>query len=345
MQIEVKQTVFPRWRGFNLLGMFCSQQSTTNRGRAPGWFDEEDFQIIEDFGFDFVRLPLSYRVWGVVNDPFKIDEAKLAPLDQAVEYGVKHHLHVNICMHRLPGYCITRDEPQEETLNLWTQSEAMDAAAFHWQAIAKRYAQIGSNRLSFNIVNEPGDVGTWQYADLIEKVVSAVRTVSPERLFIIDGVGAGDYPPPKPMLEMENCGYSMRGYEPRSLSLYKRFTPCEGIEPKWPGGVQSTSLGRLIPWDRARLDRYYGLWAAMAAYLNVGVHCGEMGCVPDTPHEIALAWMKDMLESLKSFNIGFAMWNLRGAFGVLDSGRPDVAYKKCGRHLLDEKMMKLLQDN
>ena len=85
MQIEVKQTVFPRWRGFNLLGMFCSQQSTTNRGRAPGWFDEEDFQIIEDFGFDFVRLPLSYRVWGVVNDPFKIDEAKLALPSEVVE--------------------------------------------------------------------------------------------------------------------------------------------------------------------------------------------------------------------------------------------------------------------
>ena len=72
-----QQTVFPRWRGFNLLRMFCSQQSPINRGRAPGYFDEEDFRMIADFGFDFVRLPLSYRVWGSGDDPFRIDEAIL----------------------------------------------------------------------------------------------------------------------------------------------------------------------------------------------------------------------------------------------------------------------------
>lgn len=344
MQIELKQTVFPRWRGFNLLSMFCSQASSVNRGRAPGYFIEEDFQIIEDFGFNFVRLPLSYRVWGDVHDPFRVDEAKLAPLDKAVEYGIKHHLHVNICMHRLPGYCINRDEPEEETMRLWTDEKAMDAAACHWRAIARRYTEIGSDQLSFNIVNEPARADTWQYGEVIDRVVSAVREISPDRLFIVDGEGAGDYPPPKPMLETENCGYSLRGYVPRGVSHYGRFDVYKGIQPRWPGAVESTSGGKLLEWDRARLDRYFGLWAAMGAYLNVGIHCGEMGCACDTPHDVTLAWMRDMLDSLKSFNIGFAMWNLSGIFGIMDSGRSDVEYKKCGSHLLDEKMLKLMQE-
>ena len=37
-----KQSVFPRWRGFNLLGMFCSENSPINQGRAPGYYIEDD---------------------------------------------------------------------------------------------------------------------------------------------------------------------------------------------------------------------------------------------------------------------------------------------------------------
>ena len=76
----MKQTVFPRWRGFNLLGMFCSESSENRDFRSPGYYVEEDFKMISDWGFDFVRLPLSYRIWSDVNDPYKIDEGKIAPL-------------------------------------------------------------------------------------------------------------------------------------------------------------------------------------------------------------------------------------------------------------------------
>ena len=92
-----RQNVAPRWRGFNLLGMFCSESSdfykktittlNSTEKRSPGYFKEEEFQIISDWGFDFVRLPLSYRVWGDVKDPFKIDEKKLEPLDEAVYWA------------------------------------------------------------------------------------------------------------------------------------------------------------------------------------------------------------------------------------------------------------------
>ena len=53
--MQYKQAGLPRWRGFNLLGMFTT--------RNEGWFPEEDFQLISELGFDFVRLPLSYRFW------------------------------------------------------------------------------------------------------------------------------------------------------------------------------------------------------------------------------------------------------------------------------------------
>ena len=75
-----KQNVIPRYRGFNLLGMFASESSKFS-ARAPGYFIEEDFKMIADWGFDFVRLPLSYRVWSSAEQPFVINKEKLAFID------------------------------------------------------------------------------------------------------------------------------------------------------------------------------------------------------------------------------------------------------------------------
>lgn len=53
--------------------------------------------------------------------------------------------------------------------------------------------------------------------------------------------------------------------------------------------------------------------------------------------------MKDCLENWKQAGIGWALWNLRGSFGVLDSERTDVAYENYQGHKLDRKMLELLR--
>ena len=339
-----KQTVFPRWRGFNLLGMFCSENSPINRGRAPGYFNEEDFKMISDFGFDFVRLPLSYRVWSSVEDPYNISEEKIAPLDEAVYWGEKYGLHINICMHRLPGYCINKDEI--ETMNLWKDKEAQNAAAFQWESIAKRYTGIPSDKLSFNVVNEANfEMTLDEYKTVSKKIINTVREVSPKRLFIIDGFNDGDMPPVDQMMYFENCGYSCRGYAPRGVTHYRapHATLYDDIYPVWPGGVQFEHDGDLEIWNEDKMDKMFGMWAALGQNFNVGVHCGEMGCYCQTPHNITLSWFECVLNILKSYNIGYALWNFEGVFGIANSNRQDVEYKKIGGKLIDEKLLKILQ--
>ncbi len=62
-----------------------------------------------------------------------------------------------------------------------------------------------------------------------------------------------------------------------------------------------------------------------------------------TPHPVALAWMADRLSLWKEAGWGFALWNLRGTFGVLDSGRDDEAYEDYRGHTLDRRMLELLR--
>jgi endoglucanase len=40
--------------------------------------------------------------------------------------------------------------------------------------------------------------------------------------------------------------------------------------------------------------------------------------------------------------LGWALWNLRGSFGILDSHRSDVDYEDFHGHKLDRKMLNVL---
>ena len=55
----------------------------------------------------------------------------------------------------------------------------------------------------------------------------------------------------------------------------------------------------------------------------------------DSARAVALAWMEDCLSLWKDAGWGFALWNLRGSFGVLDSERADVEYENFKGHKLD----------
>lgn len=52
----------------------------------------------------------------------------------------------------------------------------------------------------------------------------------------------------------------------------------------------------------------------------------------------------DILEVLTGNGIGLALWNFRGPFSIIDSGRKDAAYKDFNGHKLDRKLLTLLDE-
>ena len=71
------QKMLPRWRGFNLLDMFTM--------RSKGDFREDDFRWMRNWGFDFVRLPMCYRLWIEDGDDYKLHEPMLEKLELRLE--------------------------------------------------------------------------------------------------------------------------------------------------------------------------------------------------------------------------------------------------------------------
>ena len=466
----------PRWRGFNLLAKF-------HKAWSNGPFLEEDFKMISSLGFNFVRLPMDYRVWCIDNNPEKINKDVLKDIDDAVNWAIKYNIHISLNFHRGPGYTVS-DPP--EPSSLWTDKKMQKLFIKHWCMFAKRYKKIKSSQLSFNLLNEPaGDTNVRKaYIEIVRKTVKAIRKIDPERFIIVDGFNYGtEY-----LEELEDLDIiqACRGYQPFQFTHYKASwvngssqwpqpvwpilgissfiygplkkefqTPLE-IKGTFPKGTlvkiniyQVSTLSRLlikadsnIIFDKTFLpkdgegewkkviyekqwniyqniyDREYettiktkatnlvfenieGDWLTFSQIVilfpdgknivikpdnsewgkkqerfiidglsiknlsgqNNGrdwlvtnvfktwldayhrknpVFIGEWGCYQYTPHDSVLRWMEDNLSLWKENNIGWALWNFRGSFGILDSGRDDVEYEKLNGHLLDRKMLDLL---
>jgi aryl-phospho-beta-D-glucosidase BglC (GH1 family) len=468
----------PRWRGFNLLNLFMVQN------QKP--FAESDFQIIHDLGFNFVRVPMDYRIWIVGGDWSRINDQALEQVDQAVAFGEKYHVHVCLNFHRAPGYTVAQPP---ESRSVWTDPEAQRVCAMHWAAFARRYKGIPGERLSFDLFNEPANIDPKVYAAVVAKMAAAIRAEDPNRLIIADGLSYGNVPCPD--LIPLHIAQATRGYNPMWLTHYHAswIHGSDSLpEPTWPrsrvldspflygpfkpelqspliltgsfpAGTQLkivvgtvSSQARLVvraddrvvldkgfvsgpdskegekvvyipeyqcyqnvfnqtesvtlpqaathlslsndegdwltlakltvqptaaspvfsldpsgdygqkqrsltfdasrpqqPWspadsfDRAWLEReHVAPWKALEAR-GVGIIVGEWGCSNQTPHDVALHWMEDNLANFKEAGWGWALWNLTGSFGILDSDRKDVTYEDFRGHKLDRQMLDLLQ--
>lgn len=467
----------PCWRGFNLTDKF-------HRDWSNGPFVEEDFRLIHQLGFNFVRLPMDYRVWTVKDDWRRFHEPALKEIDQAVAWGGRYGIHVSINFHRAPGYTVASPP---EPKSLWTDPEAQEVCAEHWAMFARRYREIPNERLSFNLFNEPPELEPAAYLSVVRGIVEAIRVEDPSRLIISDGLKWGT----QPLVELAGLrvAHATRGYVPMELTHYRAswvrgadeyplptwpitsavgmlygsskpelqaplvvdgpFTsptrlrlrvgrvsnrclliveadgkpvfskdfvcgPGKGewkkseFQPQWniyqnvydsdheatiPAGTRQVRIrvtdgdwmslkelavrsegnrtetvlrlnntwgekpgqlgyqldnGRSILTGAERHDRQWlqrtmiQPWKEVEAK-GVGVVVGEFGAFNRTPHEVTLAWMEDCLQNWKEAGWGWALWNFRGSFGILDSGREDVEYEEFHGHKLDRKMLDLLQ--
>ncbi|HVU35275.1 MAG TPA: cellulase family glycosylhydrolase [Opitutaceae bacterium] len=331
-----KQPIIPRWRGFNLTELTGGQ-----RGQA---FRESDFAWMAGWGFDFARLPCSYWAWSSPKDWMTIDEAALKPLDDAIELGRKHGIHLNLNLHRIPGYCVNQRELEPHLLFDSPRSEmeqALAAARHHWQFLAHRYRDVPANRLSFDLFNEPPFMKDQsRYVEIARDLIATIRAESPDRLIVADGADIGQTPVMG--LVDEGIVQSTRGYLPKMVSHYTAtwVPPAEfesTAKPTWPMVDKHGVL-----WNREKLrEELIVKWQPLTDR-GVPIHVGEWGCFDRTPHDVCLAWMGDLLALWKQAGWGWSMWNLRGSFGIVDSGRDDVTYEKFHGHQLDRKMLELL---
>jgi endoglucanase len=319
----------PNWRGFNL--------PVAYRGRRRELFDERDFADVADLGFNFLRLALNYHDWTDPEDPKHLKEAVLKQIDRAVEHGKQHGIHLLLDFHIAPGF--GQITPPERT-NLWTEAEPAELCAYQWSVFAERYKGVPNSRLSFNLFNEPDDkVKPENLRKVTEQLVRAIRAKDPDRLIIVDGRNWARTPITE-LLGL-NVAADIHSYDPMPVTHYKASWANwdkSWPDPTWPLKERN---GKIV--DRETIRRTLIVPWQELGKKGVGMFVGEWGVHQHTPHEVALAWMRDMLGLFKEAGWGWALWNFVGSFGVCNSGRVDVNYETWHGRKLDRAMVELLQ--
>ena len=323
------------WHGVNLLGLFSWSLAKEPSARYP----EHEFRWLSGWSFNFARLPVDYRYLMEANDWTKLKEVGFRKVDEAVAFGRKHGVHVQVCLHRAPGYTIaswTKDTP----LRLQTDREPQEAFFRIWREFARRYRGIPNRELTFNLVNEPSAFTDGEYIDVFGRTIEAIRAVDPGRFVMLDGNRTASRPVPH-FYKVPLTGQAFRGYTPHAISHYgasyiKEQPP---VEPVWPLSAEmATNKVWIYEQPEATMAKYLG--ARKAGY---PIMIGEFGCYNKVAHATALAWMESCLKLWKEEGLGWAVWNLTGPFGFVDSKRPDVAYEDFEGHKLDRKMLELLR--
>ena len=325
------------WHGANLLGLFDVSTKKIDKC-IHGKFEECYFRWLRGWGFNFARLPMDYRYFVATNDWTKLQEAGFKMVDQAVAWGRKHDVHVQLCLHRAPGYTVVWWD--RENMRLQTDAEPQVAFMRIWSEFARRYRGIPNAALSFNLVNEPTGFSELQYIDVFGRTIEAIRKVDPDRFVMLDGNKCASTPVAH-FYEVPLTGQAFRGYTPHAISHYKAHYVADqpATEPTWPFSGEMATLRR---WNfelpQATLAKFAG--PRKAGY---PVMIGEFGCYNQLKHETCLAWMEECLKLWQGENLGWAIWMVDGSFGFLDSERKDVSYEDFEGHKLDRKMLDLLR--
>jgi endoglucanase len=328
----------PKNYGFNFQWM-CVWKP----GRQPEPVDEKALDFLASFGFNFVRIPLDYRFWTRDFDYFHPDQAMYGYIDEYLKACHSRGIHVSLNLHRAPGFCTNRTDLEQH--NLWRDEIAQDAFVSLWETFACRYQNVPGSVLSFDLVNEPpapGEHGLTRsnHAALIRRTVGTIRTIDPDREIVIDGLGGGYLSLP----ELADLGvtHSGRGYHPMPVSHHKATWWADHVSspaPLYPGLKWQ---GRR--WDRNALRDSYKSWREVER-CGARIHIGEFGSFKQTPNEIALRWLADMLSVYKEFEWGYALWNFQGPFGIVEHGRPGARYEPVAGYNVDRALLDLLLEN
>jgi len=321
----------PRY-GFNFLWIFSSA-----REEEPQPPNLRELDLVTELGLDFVRIPADYRFWTSNFDYLHPDGRVLKIVDEYLDACRSRNLHMCLNLHRAPGYCVNPGIQERD--NLWTDRVAQKGFIFQWENFARLYKGVPNSQLSFDLVNEPPTEGTRGFTrqvheKLIRRTVEAIRAIDPQREIVLDGIAGGNLATP----ELADIGavHSGRGYQPYCLTHYR--APWSKNSGNLPMPVWPDLEYKGATWNKDALRKFYQPWRDLEKR-GVRVHIGEFGCYNRTPNPVALRWFEDLLSLFQEFKWGYALWNFRGPFGVLDHGRPGTNYTDWFGYQLDREMM------
>jgi len=319
-------------RGINLSEWFAQvwDPKGYTKEHFQSWNTPIDIALIKSMGFDHVRLSVNPQP---LMDALRNRDGGreyLDFLDDAVKMILGAGLAVQIDMHP--------DSDFKERLG--KENEFVERYADFWSTVAQHYAAWDPDRILFEILNEPEFSDAYRWYGVEVKLAAAIRRAAPRHTIIAAGARWDDdddlvflEPLPDP-----NVVYVFHFYEPHIFThqgatwgdyywhwlkgLHYPSSPenAAQVAATVPEAIDRLHVIRYGQehWDGVRIEAEINQAADWARQRKVPLICNEFGVYRNfaDSHDRA-AWITDVRTTLERHQIGWAMWDYSGSFGVV----------------------------
>jgi endoglucanase len=323
---------FSARRGTNI-SHWLSQSDRRGEEREK-FFTAEDVELIKRLGYDHVRIPVDEeQLWDEAGEP---EQEAFALLEEALDWCAERGLRVIVDLHILRSHHFNRSEKP-----LWTDPDEQERFLDLWRQLSKRLDERPDDRVAYELMNEPVADDPEDWNRLVARAIEVVRELEPERTLVI---GSNRWQSAETFDRLRipegdpNILLSFHFYTPMALTHYgASWTKVGEYEGpvQYPGEVvQAEDLiglpddlvdaindGRGLYFDSTVLENLTAKPLALARRMELPLYCGEWGALPSAPASDRLRWYRDFRKVLEKNGVGWAHWDYKGGFGVVDGER------------------------
>jgi aryl-phospho-beta-D-glucosidase BglC (GH1 family) len=336
-------------RGINLSEWFAQVYDPKGytKEHLQAWTTVEDITLIQKMGFDHARLSVNPAPMFRYGHADEIPAEYLGYLDAAVKMILDHNLAVVIDIH-----------PESDLKQkLAHEDDFVENFADYWRALARHYATLDPDRVFFEILNEPEMSDRYRWYGVESKLAAAIRDGAPQHTIVASGARWSD---DDDLIFLEplrdpNVIYNFHFYEPhifthqgatwgvnywhflRGLAYPSNAASAGTAAAAVPDEVNRLPVIRygMDRWDGARIETEIAQVAEWARQRGLVVTCNEFGVYRKAADPADRArWLSDVRTALEKHNMGWAMWDYSGGFGMVT--------KRDGKTVVDDITVKAL---
>ena len=312
-------------------------QSRLDHEQRKTFFTRDDVRQLADWGFDHLRLPIDESV--MYDQADQADPRAWAFMDRAIDWASEAGMKVIVDLHILRGHHFHEDLPA-----LFTDDAAVARFVTIWRELADHPADRPTDAVAFELLNEPKAPDNASWNRVWREAYQAIRATQPDRTIVI-GPNHYQIAPNAPDLAIGDDGpqiVSFHFYGPMAVTHYRASwaPPLDEYDGpvRYPGQpIADADLADATPAVRRMMSETDANQPfdpnAMRALIEpalklrertgVRLHCGEFGCRTIVPLETRRRWYGDLIGLFVEHEIGYANWDYRGGFGLIDAdGNP-----------------------
>ena len=322
-------------KGVNL-SHWLSQTDISNKNHLETAITEKDFELIASIGADHVRLPIDHKLIESKSEPYLMLESGLLYIKKACHWAKKCNLSLLLDLHNTAG--MNFSTPEENCI--WNRNDLQKRFANIWEFLTTELKEDNYNHVAFELLNEPTAQNNEDYNIIAEIGYNAIRNIDSERVIF---VGSNSWQSPYTFSDLKvfndkNVIYSFHFYEPFIFTHQKAHwaenMKLLNLSMKYPAQTPDlTTLANAMPnddmkkqtmiysnvkLDIKRLSETLKHVINFATKNNVQTYCSEFGAIDLADDDSRVNWYKDITNLFAKNNIGWAVWDYHGDFGIFD---------------------------